>query len=65
MSDINRRASDSSVHLVHDHVCPNCKRHYTCNCAVNSPGGSLVCIDCERGNYTPLIHGGVGTKAEA
>lgn len=65
MSDINRKPSESTYHNVHSHTCPNCKRGYSCNCHNNADKPSMVCIDCERGNYNPVIHGGQGTKAEA
>lgn len=65
MSDIKRGASESSVHHVHVHTCPSCHRNYTCNCAAQPDKTSLTCIDCERGTYNPMIHGGTGQKSEA
>lgn len=65
MADIKRRPSDASVHHVHLHTCPSCKRPYSCNCAAQPDRESLTCIDCERGTYDPQIHGGRGEKSEA
>lgn len=65
MSDIKRKPDEASYHHVHQHVCPNCKRPYSCNCSRQPETSALTCIDCERGNYNPMVHGGQGTKSEA
>lgn len=65
MGDIKRRPDSQSVHHVHTHNCPNCKRDYSCNCAVQSEKTELVCRDCESGTYDPVIHGGQGEKRQA
>lgn len=65
MADIKRGPNEHSVHHVHLHNCPNCKRDYSCNCAAQPEKASLVCRDCERGQYDPMIHGGKGEKQEA
>jgi len=65
MADIKRSPNQQSIHHVHLHFCPNCQRNYSCNCAAQPDEAKLVCIDCERGNYDPAIHGGHGTKREA
>ena len=48
MDDIKRKPNAASFHNVHTHVCPECKRAYTCNCYLQPDKESLVCIDCER-----------------
>lgn len=63
--DIKRRPSESSVHVVHSHTCPNCKRPYSCNCGAQPDRESLVCRDCETGTYDPAIHGGRGERSQA
>lgn len=65
MGDIRRDPTANSVHHVHVHNCPNCKRNYSCNCAAQPDKTSLVCRDCETGTYNPLIHGGEGKKEQA
>ena len=65
MSDINRKPDSQSVHHVHLHNCPNCRRNYSCNCAKQPEDFEVVCIDCEHGVYDPVIHGGRGQKSEA
>lgn len=65
MSDIRRSPDRASVHNVHTHNCPNCRRNYSCNCSLQPGERSLVCIDCEHGVYNPAIHGGSGQKEEA
>lgn len=50
MPDIVRKHSDPqhpSFHHVHTHVCPNCKRSYSCNCEKQREQTTLVCRDCE------------------
>lgn len=65
MSDIKRQPDAQSVHHVHTHICDNCQRVYSCNCAAQPDKTHLVCRDCEMGTYDPVIHGGHGKKAEA
>jgi len=65
MPDVNRKPDPASVHHVHLHDCPNCKRQYSCNCSKQPDKSTLVCRDCERGEYDPMIHGGRGEKQEA
>ena len=49
MSDINRRPkNEHDALMTHTHVCPECKRPYTCNCSAQPGHESLVCIDCEK-----------------
>lgn len=49
MSTINRKPSETTMHHVHTHVCPNCGRPYSCNCAAQLDTKDVVCIDCEAG----------------
>jgi hypothetical protein len=51
MADIDRKPSANSVHNVHTHHCPECRRAYSCNCQQNYTKDKLVCRDCETGNY--------------
>lgn len=49
MGDIDRRPKNQDAALsVHEHICPECGRMYSCNCSANDRHEGLVCVDCER-----------------
>lgn len=47
--DVKRAPSATSIHRVHVHTCPECKRPYSCNCSAQPEQEKLICRDCEHG----------------